>query len=279
MKKFPVVAVLVALSTAIAPIKLWAGSKITVGEKVPAARQVSIDRIDHSVWDALLRKYCDSRGYVDYQAWHDSQVDTQQLDAYLTHLSHANRQLSASQASQLAFWINAYNAVTVRGILREYPTSSIRNHTAKLIGYNIWDDLLLPVGDKSYSLNQMEHEILRKMGEPRIHFSIVCASVGCPPLMNRAFTAQELDAQLTDNAKRFFADPDKFASTSQGELKLSKILQWFPTDFGPHQAAQLRAIAPYLPNPAAQALATSGRARVSYLEYDWGLNDQAAQRK
>ena len=115
------------------------------------------------------------------------------------------------------------------------------------------------------------------MGDPRIHFAIVCASIGCPPLRNEAYTAENLDAQLTDNAKRFFADPKKFASSPQGELKLSKILSWFAEDFGPNQAAQLRTIAPYLPTPTAQSLANSGRARVSYLGYDWGLNDQGAQ--
>lgn len=279
MKKIPLIALFVAVYTSIAPIKSWAGPKVTVGGITPAAEQVSIGRVDHSRWDTLLRKYCDLDGYVNYQAWHDSQADTLQLDQYLSHLSQANPQLAASQASKLAFWVNAYNAVTVKGILREYPTSSIRNHTAKLVGYNIWDDLLLPVGGKNYSLNQMEHEVLRKMGEPRIHFAIVCASIGCPPLLNQAFTPESLDAQLTHNAKRFFADPEKFAATSRGELKLSKILQWFPKDFGPDQAAQLRKIAPFLPTQEAQTLATSGRARISYLDYDWNLNDQAALRK
>ena len=77
------------------------------------------------------------------------------LDAYLNHLSQADAQLRASRAAQLAFWINAYNAVTVKGILREYPTSSIRNHTAKLFGYNIWKDLLLRVGSAQYSLGNL----------------------------------------------------------------------------------------------------------------------------
>jgi len=267
------------------PVRLRAGSEVTVGAKVPAARQVSIDRINHAAWNTLLHKYCDKRGYVDYQAWQNSQVDLQQLDQYLVHLSQANLELSALPASKFAFWINAYNAVTVKGILREYPTSSIKNHTAKLVGYNIWDDLLLNVGEQTYSLNDMEHKILRKMGDPRIHFAIVCASISCPPLLQGAYTAENLDAQLTNNAKRFFADPTKFTATSQGatsphgELKLSKILSWFAEDFGPDQAAQLRTIAPYLPSQMAQSLAKSGHARVSYLGYDWGLNDQASLRR
>ncbi len=256
--------------------QLQAGSKVTVGANIPAAQQVSIDRIDHAAWDALLRKYCDDHGFVNYQAWHRSQADRQQLDHYLGHLSQANPSLEATPASKFAFWINAYNAVTLQGILREYPTTSIKNHQSIAFGYKIWDDLLLTVGGKNYSLNDLEHKILRKMGDPRIHFAIVCASIGCPPLLNEAYAAEKIDAQLTDNTKRFFADPKKFAATPQGELKLSKILSWFAEDFGPDQATQLRTIAPFLPTQAAQALANSGQARVSYLGYDWGLNEQKA---
>ncbi len=262
---------------ALSPQRLWAGSKATVGANVPAAQRVSIDRINHAGWDALLRKYCDQRGFVNYRAWHISRADLQQLDQYLAHLSQANPSLPASQASKFAYWINAYNAVTMKGILREYPTSSIKDHQSIAFGYKIWDDLLLNVGGRSYSLNNMEHKVLRKMGDPRVHFAIVCASVGCPPLLNQAYTAENLDAQLTYNTKRFFADPTKFSATQQGELKISKILNWFAEDFGPNQAAQLRTIAPYLPTQAAQTLASSGRARVSWLGYDWGLNDQATQ--
>jgi len=268
---------LLAIALASFPLKLWAGPKITLGSKVESTQQVSIDQINHTSFDALLRKHCDPQGDVNYQAWHAAPQDRQQLDQYLAHLSQANPALSASQASKFAFWINAYNAVTIQGILREYPTTSIKNHTAKLVGYNIWDDLLLPVGERTYSLNQMEHDVLRKMGDPRIHFAIVCASIGCPPLLNQAYTAENLDEQLTHNAKRFFADPQKFSVTNQGELKLSKILQWFSKDFGPDQATQLRTIAPYLPTQEARSLAASGRARVSYLPYDWGLNDQATK--
>ncbi len=274
MQKIPLLG-LIMLLLATTPLRLWAGTKVTVGAKVPAAQQVPIDQINHAAWDTLLRKYCDERGYVNYRAWHNSPADLQQLGQYLAHLSQANPTLPASKESQFAFWINAYNGLTLQGILREYPTTSIKNHQSIAFGYKIWDDLLLTVGGKPYSLNHIEHQILRKMGDPRIHFAIVCASIGCPPLLNGAYTAENLDAQLTFNTKRFFADPTKFAATPQGELKISKILSWIADDFGPNQATQLRTIAPYLPTEAAQSLANSGPARVSYLSYDWGLNDQA----
>ncbi len=247
---------------------------IYVGREVDAASRTSINRIDHTAWNGLLAKYCDQRGYVNYPAWQRSPADRKALSSYLAQLSQGDPKLQASREARLAFWINAYNAVTIEGILRVYPTTSIRNHTAKLFGYNIWDDLLLRVGDRTYSLNQMEHEVLRKMGEPRVHFAIVCASIGCPPLWNQAYTAQQIDEQLTANAKRFFANPSKFRyDSARGTVGLSPILKWFAEDFGSNQAAQLRTIGPYLPNPI-----RGGQPSVSYLNYDWDLNDQATQK-
>jgi hypothetical protein len=253
-----------------------AGAKVAVGHNWPAGERVSIDRINHARWDALLRKYVDSQGRVNYSAWHQSREDRLALDQYLRHLSQADLHQRASREALLAYWINAYNGLTIQGILREYPTSSIRNHTAKVFGYNIWDDLLLTVGDRPFSLNQIEHDVLRKMGEPRVHFAIVCASIGCPPLLNQAYVADQLDHQLTVNTRRFFADPQKFRyDASRRQLELSPILQWFAEDFGANQAAQMRTIARFLPDQAAQGLAANGTASVRYLGYDWNLNDQS----
>ena len=256
-----------------------AGNKVAVGANVPSSRQVSIDQVGHGAWDALLKSFVDQNGNVDYRSWKQSAADQRALDAYLSQLSSANPNAQATREAKLAFWINAYNAVTIKGILREYPTSSIRNHTAKLIGYNIWDDLLLTVGGKSYSLNQMEHEILRKMGEPRIHFAIVCASISCPRLLNEAYTADQLEQQLTMNSRNFFANQRNLRfDSSRQHFQLSSILEWFGEDFGANQAAQLRTIAPFFPQGAAQQFASQGRGSVSYLDYDWGLNDQATAR-
>ena len=116
------------------------------------------------------------------------------------------------------------------------------------------------------------------MGDPRVHFAIVCASIGCPPLLNGAYLPQQLDNQLTANARRFFSDPKKFRhDASRRSIELSPIIKWFAEDFGADRAAQLRTIAPFLPDQSAQALAASGWASVSYLDYDWGLNDQTTQ--
>ncbi len=252
---------------------------VIVGGEVPVARRVAVSQIEHSDWNGLLQKYVDTSGMVDYAAWKQSAADQHMLDAYLGHLSSARIDGAASREALLAFWINAYNAVTVKGILREYPTSSIKNHTSSFGGYNIWKNLLLPVDGQNYSLDKIEHEVLRKMGEPRIHFAIVCASVGCPRLLNQAYVPERLDAQLTENARAFFADRSKFSfDQARGTIQTSPILKWFGEDFGSNAAGQMRGIAPYLSDPAARQLAEGGTARVSYLDYDWSLNDQARLR-
>ena len=253
-----------------------AGSAVYAGQEVSSRSQVSMDQIDHSAWDALLTKYVDESGFVNYKAWHASSQDQRVLTAYLNELSRANPNQSGSRDAKLAFWINAYNAVTVHGILREYPTSSIRNHTAKLFGYNIWKDLQLVVGGKAHSLEQIEHQILRKMGDPRIHFAIVCASIGCPRLLNRAYTAQQVQEQLEFNAKDFFSRSRNFRYDQQNrQIYLSSILSWFGEDFGSNRAAQLKKIAPWLPNDSARSAAMRNGVSVSYVDYDWSLNDQA----
>lgn len=268
--------VAVALINA-SPEQAEAGSTVYVGQR--SAGRVSMEKIDHSSWDKLLRKYVDKDGYVNYRSWHASASDRRVLSGYLNSLSQATPPVSAGKDSKLAFWINAYNAVTVHGILREYPTSSIRNHTAKLFGYNIWKDLQLYVGGRAYSLEAIEHETLRKMSEPRIHFAIVCASIGCLRLLNEAYTPSKVQQQLETNAKDFFSRSQNFRYESQSRrFYLSSILSWFAEDFGSNQSSQLRTISRWLPNKSAKAAAQAGSGNVSYLDYNWNLNDQASRR-
>ncbi len=254
-----------------------AGQKTTLGKAYPAAQQVEMDSIDHSVWDALLHRYVDANGMVNYALWKNNAGDAQALDQYLAALSQANPNAKSSRAAVIAFWINAYNAVTIRGILTQYPTSSIRNHTAKLFGYNIWHDLLLRVGDQSYSLDAIEHKILRPTKENRIHFAIVCASISCPRLLNEAYVASRLEEQLSVNSRDFFSRPQNF-SISGRTVNVSSILKWFAEDFGANPQAGLIAVSKYLP-PAGQPLVASGDVQVSFLSYDWGLNELKTEKR
>lgn len=253
-----------------------AGTKVFVAQAVPSTKQSSMDLIDHSPWHQLLQKYVNAAGQVNYGAWKSSRADQKTLDRYLGHLARASTSRHSHRNAQLAFWINAYNSVTIKGILREYPTTSIRNHTPKLFGYHIWNDLLLPVGDGvPVSLSEIEHKILREMNEPLIHFAIVCASRSCPRLLDEAYTARKINDQMAENAKHFFRDNHNFRfDQRRGLFHLSSIIKWFREDFGRNQAEVLEILAPYLPNPAAYQAALKNTVSVSYLDYDWSLNDQ-----
>lgn len=269
MKRLIVMGLLVGVG--IVCLTLTGRAEVYIGRR--SAGSVAMERIDHSDWTRLLQTYVNDDGLVDYRAWHSSAADREALESYLLQLSAGQSSAGTPQAARLAFWINAYNAVTVHGILREYPTSSIRNHTPRVVGYNIWKHLQLYVDGTPWSLNDIEHQILRKMEVPQIHFAIVCASVGCPRLLNEAYTTEEVHQQLDRNTLDFFRRSQNFRY-SDGQFQLSAILDWFGRDFGASQTEQLQAISEWLPTPEAREAAAAGRGEVRYLKYDWNLNEQ-----
>ena len=164
--------------------------------------------------------------------------------------------------------------MTVEGILRVYPTTSIRKHTAKLFGYNIWKKLHLYTGSTKINLDSIEHKVLRQMNEPRIHFAIVCASISCPRLLNEAYTAAKIENQLVTNTTDFFSRSQNLTIDQRSSsLKLSAIMSWFGTDFGDTTAKQIEAVGPYFPE-AAKAFVSGGKYSVKYLDYNWQLNAQ-----
>lgn len=247
---------------------------ILIGRSTTRSERLVCGDISHEPFNDLLQRFVNTDGNVDYAAWKQSAEAQQQLNNYLSSLSRLDEIRPANRAERLAYWINAYNALTIQGILREYPTSSIQNHVSHTWGYNIWRDLRLIVGDKTYSLGEIEHKVLRPLNEPRVHFAIVCASRGCPRLLNEAYTPTELEEQLQSNTVAFFADPTKCGvDSAKNELHLSPILKWYSADFGTSTSAVLQRIANWLPADA-QAVAKSNDVRVVYLDYDWSLNDR-----
>lgn len=230
-----------------------------------------MDQVDHQRFGQLLKRFVDADGFVDYQAWQADTAARQQLQRYLSELSQASDTIRATRRGQLAFWINAYNAVTIEGILQVYPTDSIRSHTSRLGGYNIWKDLPLLVGGKKFSLHAIEHDVLRKQGEPRIHFAIVCASVGCPRLLNEAYVPARVDLQLAQNTADFFSRRQNLRWRPGQPLQLSSIMKWFASDFGSTTREQIESVRKYFPESVRENLPAD--VRVEYLEYDWALND------
>ena len=221
----------------------------------------------HQRWTSQLRLFVHG-GEVDYAAWKQDQA---QLDDYLRELVRVTRDefASFSREQKLALWINAYNAYTVRLILDHYPLSSIRS--IGLLPGAAFRRAFIPLLGEKLTLNEIENR-LRQMGEPRIHFAIVCASKSCPKLRREAYRADVLDRQLDEAARAFLRDPTKNRwDKASRTLKLSSIFNWFSEDFT-RPAGSLQAyVARYL-DPGVRAAMESGPVRIEFLDYDWSLN-------
>lgn len=212
--------------------------------------------VDHSKWNVLLQKNVSKNGTVDYKGF---QKDSKQLQSYLAVLASNVPTKSSSKNAVLAYWINTYNAFTVKLILDNYPVKSIKDIK------DPWGQKFFTLGDKKYSLEEVEHEILRKMDEPRIHFAINCASFSCPNLLNEAYTEANLEKQLTAVAKSFINDKTKNTITAN-KIEISKIFDWFSGDF-----KKKGTLIDYL-NQYSSAKINSN-AKISYKEYNWSLNE------
>ncbi len=207
---------------------------------------------------------------VDYGALRTSQ----EWKALVQSLRDANPGRLASRDEKLAFWINAYNILAIDLVRRHYPIDSIRSIGSLLSA--VWKKRAGEIGGRAYTLHEIEHEILRPMGEPRIHAAIVCASLSCPPLRREPYRAGALDAQLDDNVRRWLADPRKGVriDRSARTLVLSPILDWFAEDFA---GGVLPFVTAHLPDEEASWIrAQQGTLRIRYFEYDWRLNDAAS---
>lgn len=247
---------------------------VRIGTPTAGRHLASFEDVDHAAFDELLHRFVDCRGMVCYRAW---KVDTDavaRLHAYLVGLGHVDVRHPSASSARMAFYINAYNALTLWGILQEYPTPSIQTHNRGK-DYQIFDDLQLCVDGEYLSLNRIEHEVLRPLKEPRIHFALVCAAKGCPRLRNEAYVAARLEEQLNDNATDFFASRERFhVCRLTGKVKLSPLLKWYGKDFGEGKEAVLAAVLPYLPCKDREWLLAHPCWKVEYLGYDWGLNDR-----
>jgi len=210
---------------------------------------------------------------VDYGALRGSK-DWSDLVASL-RASDPSRLRTANETK--AFWINAYNILAIDLVQRSYPTDSIRSLGG--LFSPVWKKPAGVIAGRSYTLDEIEHEILRPMGDPRVHGAIVCASLSCPPLRREPYRADELDAQLEDNVRRWLADPRKGARVDRTTqtLHLSPIFDWFADDFGGDVVTFVAAHGPA--ESAAWIRAEGGALRVRYLAYDWRLNDTATAPK
>ncbi|MCY7350379.1 MAG: DUF547 domain-containing protein [Cytophagaceae bacterium] len=238
----------------------------TYGETVTAPTS-NAKPISHETWNSLLKKYVDNTGMVDYRSLKEKDAKT--LDKYLELVSSNAPGNDWSKDEKLAYWLNAYNAFTIKQILDMYPTNSIiRNQLQLVSGSGPFNKKYFKIGGKDMSLNNIEQDIVRKeFNEPRIHFALVCAAISCPKLRNEAYVPAKLDAQLADQAKDFLNNPKKNA-ISKEKVSVSKIFDWYKDDFGKSDENVVKFINKY------SSAKANGDANVSYMKYDWNLNDQ-----
>lgn len=217
----------------------------------------SVETFDHTSWDILLKKYVDDIGNVDYKNFKN---DADKLCKYLDHLAKNPISRTALKEERLAYYINLYNAGTVRLILENYPLESIKDI------FRPWGKDIVIIGEDDYSLGEIEHDVLRKMNEPRIHFAINCASFSCPKLLNAAFTASKIEEQLENATSSFINDPTKNNITASS-VEISKIFKWYKGDF-----TEKNSLIVYINKYSDNEI--SKDSEIDYLTYDWRLNEK-----
>lgn len=240
-----------------------------------AARAGAFDQT-HAAWNALLSRHVAVMhgGEASRLSYAGMAADKARLDDYLDSLSAVKEAEFAgwSRAEQMAFLINAYNAFTVAKVLSRYPgLASIRDF-GRVFGNPFRDEFFLLLGHRA-SLDWIEQENLRpRYREPRVHFALNCASVGCPMLREEAYLAAKLDGQLASQEARFLADRSR-NRVRDARLEVSRIFDWYGKDFAPLEryfAGRADALSAL---PAERDAIRAGRMPVSFLEYDWSLND------
>ena len=224
-----------------------------------------VETYDHSTYNQLVSTQVDSEGLVDYVGIGRHAAE---LDAYLTNLATANLDI-LGRDERLALLINAYNAFTLQLILDHLPVESIRDIPSR----ERWDGERWVLAGRTYSLNQIEHELIRpNFREPRIHFALVCAAIGCPPLRSEAYVGTQIERQLEDQAL-FVHGSERWLRYERGNktVEITALYQWYAGDFEQIAGSVLEYLARYDDNLAADLL-VGHRPKIRHLDYDWSLN-------
>jgi hypothetical protein len=214
-----------------------------------------------------------SNGRVDYARLKSA---PEELDSYLQDLAAVRPEDFAGwpRENRLALLLNLYNARTLRLIVDHYPLKTIRD--IGVLPGAAWRQLLVRFGGQVMTLSHLENDIIRAdYREPRIHFALVCAALGCPILRSEPYTGDRLVAQLEDQANQFIRTPEKnrFDPTT-GTLWLSPIFKWYKDDFTDRAGSLTVYVKPFLPSEAREAIGQASKVKVRYTRYDWGLNER-----
>ncbi len=211
---------------------------------------------DYKNYNQFLGKYVSDKGNVNYDKIKTNKTE---LDAIIKQFEKLQPSEKWTKNEKLAYYINAYNVYTLKVVIDNYPTKSIKDID------NAWDKKLVQSGKSKISLSDVEHKILRKMNEPRIHFAINCASFSCPNLLNEAYLPETLNKQLETVTKAFINDKTKNIITAN-EVKISEIFNWFGGDFKTKKTSVIDFINTY------STVKIDKKAKIKFLDYNWNLN-------
>jgi len=274
----------------------WARSALLVAISILVATSALAQGFDHShaAWNALLKKHVVlvNGGKASQVRYAGFQQDRAALKGYLDSLSKVTQAEfdGWNKAQRMAFLVNAYNAHTVEKILTRYPNIRSIWDFGKVFG-NPFKDRFFTLLGREFTLDAIEHETLRKPGaydEPRVHFAVNCAAIGCPLLREEAYVAARLDAQLEEQTRRFLSDRSRNRYNAEGgRLEVSKIFDWFKEDWTSGyrgfegKAAPVRSreqfFAAYAAllaeRPEHRKTIEDQKAPIQFLDYDWALND------
>ena len=229
-------------------------------------------QIRHDDWQVVLENYLieDESGINFFEYGEVDEEDGALLDNYLLAMQGIDPRLY-SRKEQFAYWINLYNALTVRLILEHYPVESITKLGESLASFGPWDDVAITIAGQQLSLNDIEHGILRPIWkDSRIHYAVNCASIGCPNLQSTAFIGENLEALLDKGAKDYLSHP-RGLLFQNNKLVLSSIFDWYGEDFGNNTEEVLKTLSMHAPESVKQKL-LNYRGDIEY-QYDWSLNE------
>ncbi len=248
-----------------------------------AAGAARAQGFDYQGWDRVLKRFVTEPGRVDYAAL---KADSGEFDRYVAQIAArspaSHPQDFPNPASQLAYWINAYNALVIKGVIEAWPVKSVLK--IGLLPHSFFWGKTFIAGGQKITLDAIEHDMIRKQfADPRVHFALVCASNSCPSIRREAYTPENVDRQLDDAARAFINDPRGMKiDAASNRVTLSRIFKWYGGDFESYVRAKglsgtgepvLDYIRLYADPASRRALDALERPRVEFFKYDWGIND------
>ena len=264
---------LIALLLTIASTAAHAAPKAALWAKWQTHDPASEMTVDHSAWDEFLKRYviADPNGLNRFDYGAVNAAAKSALDSYIGSLA-ATQVSKLNRPEQQAYWINLYNALTVQVVLDHYPVETIRDIDISpgLFSDGPWGKKLVTIEAEPVSLDDIEHRILRPIWrDPRIHYAVNCASVGCPDLLVRAYRTDDMDQTLTANAVAYI-NSARGVALKGGEVSVSSIYDWFEADFGGNEAGVLKHLRQYAEGSLRAALQNA--TDIDGYMYDWSLN-------